>query len=92
MATRADGKVILLAVDREGAILELDNDPASGPLENIFTIKRDHSNYNALYSLALAAAANRWQVSVRKESDDLIDPKVRAFVKEIGVPWRADTP
>jgi hypothetical protein len=85
MATRLSGKIATLIADRDGAFVGLDNDPSVGPKGNIWRLKIDHSNYNALYSLALAAAANRWKINIRIEGDDPINIEVDAAVKSFGV-------
>ena len=64
MANRLTGKIVRLNADRSGILIGLDNDPSSGPQDNHFRLNLDHANYNAVYSTALAAAANRWPVSI----------------------------
>jgi len=88
MATRMTGKVIGLAVDRDGTSIVLDNDPSLGPKDNQWRLKLDHSNYNALYSLALAAAANRWTLMIRIEGDGQIDPALVASIRHMAVDWK----
>ena len=85
MATRAQGKITTLIADRVGAAVILDNDPATGPKENVWRLGLDHVNYNALYSLCLAAAANRWSVTIRIAGDEAIDAAREAAIKSIGV-------
>jgi hypothetical protein len=85
MATRVTGKVITLIADRQGAFIGLDNDPKLGPKDNLWRLKLDHANYNALYSLALAAAANRWSLNIRIEGDSPINVSVDAAIKSFGV-------
>lgn len=88
MAVRVTGKVRTLIADRSGVFIELDNDSSIGPKDNIWLLKGDHRNFNALYSLALAAAANRWPLTIRIEGDSQIDSSVDAAVKTLGVAWR----
>lgn len=88
MAVRVAGKVIGLIADRKGTFIKLDNDPKTGPKDNIWLLKIDHGNYNALYSLALAAAANRWSLTIRIEGDDQINSSVDAAIKSLEVSWR----
>jgi hypothetical protein len=76
-----------LVVTREGATLILDNDPADGPKDNRWLLPNGHSNFNALYSLALAAAANRWILVIRIAGDAEIDPNREAEVGRMGVSW-----
>jgi hypothetical protein len=83
------GKVITLVADRPGVFIELDNDPSIGPKNNVWLLKEDHRNFNALYSLALAAAANRWPLTIRIEGNSQIDPLVDAAIKTVGVAWKA---
>jgi len=89
MATSIYAKVIALKVDRLGASIGLDNDPSIGPKGNEFRLELEHANYNALYSLALAAAANRWPLLIRIAGDGQIDPGVEAVIKSLAVGWRA---
>jgi hypothetical protein len=90
MATTVTGRIIKFHVDREAAIISLDNDPKDGPKGNVWTLKRDHSNYNALYSLALAAAANRWTVRILIEGTSEIDPNREANIRRLAVDWESD--
>jgi hypothetical protein len=87
MATRVNGRVSTLVADRGGTFITLDNDPSSGPKDNVWLLKADHGNYSALYSLALAAAANRWVLVIRIEGDAVINPNEDAAVKSLGVAW-----
>jgi hypothetical protein len=84
---RASGRVMQLGVIREGVNLVLDNDPADGPKDNQWLLPNAHSNFNAIYSLALAAAANRWIVGIRIAGDAEIDPNREAEVARMGVSW-----
>ena len=47
---------------------------------------------NALYSLALAAAANRWPLRIRIEGEDQIDPGREAAIRHMAVAWEAGVP
>lgn len=89
MATKLSGRVISLQADRQGVYIGLDNDPKLGPKGNIWQLKQDHSNYNALFSLFLAAAANRWPIGIRIEGDDEIDIGRDAAIRHAGVSWNA---
>jgi len=74
MAVQAKGKVKRLYPSYETTKgktfirLEL---PASAaaPKDGYFFIETSHPNYNALYSLALVAAVNRYQLEVRTAED-----------------------
>lgn len=87
MAVALSGKVAGISVGRSGTAVTLDNDPAAGPQGNSWLIKADHANYNALYSLVLAAAANRWTVVIRIEGDEQISIEREAAVRNISVAW-----
>lgn len=88
MAVRVSGKIVTLIGDRPGLIIQLDNDPAMGPKDNVWLLKEDHRNYNGLFSLTLAAAANRWPITIRIEGDSQIDPTIDAAIKTISVVWK----
>jgi hypothetical protein len=87
MAVRLVGQIVELRVARNGTFIQLDNPPNTGPLNNEWLLERVHENYNSLYSLALAAAANRWTVTVRIAGSGQIDPNVEAAVGSIEVRW-----
>lgn len=82
------GKIMSINCARTGTAIGLDNDPNKGPKNNTFLLKLEHSNYNALFSLALAAAANRWPLSIRIEGNDAIDSAKEADVRNMGVAWK----
>ena len=88
MAVRVSGRVLEINSARTGTSIELDNDPAVGPKGNVWLLKIDHSNYNALFSLILAAAANRWRITVRIEGDAEIDINTDAAIRNIGVGFK----
>lgn len=90
MSVRLTGKVIGLGVDRDGLNIILDNDPAIGPKDNQWTLENGHSNFNALFSLALAAAANRWPLMVRIQGDKEINSATPASIRNMAVSWKAD--
>ncbi|SFT85357.1 hypothetical protein SAMN05660657_03528 [Geodermatophilus amargosae] len=87
MAVRLGGRVVELLATRDTVNIVLDNDPAVGPKHNRFILRNSHQNYNALYSLALAAAANRWTLVIRIAGDAQIDPEQEAEVALLGVAW-----
>ena len=43
---------------------------AQQPADNYFTLQQSHQNYNALYSLALAAAINGYDLQIRVRGED----------------------
>jgi len=65
MATRAKGKVSRIHPLDGVCKISLEGIPADAtPLEGVFRLEQDHDNYNALYSLALAAAVNRYDLDI----------------------------
>lgn len=86
MGNRAVGKVKRLYANRFGTFIQLDVE-APQPKDGYFQLKSDHPNYNALYSLALAAAANRWPLQIRIAGDADIDPNLGAEVNYLVVDW-----
>jgi len=89
MATIVTGRIVQVRVEREEVLISLDNDPASGPLNNWFSLEAEHHRFNAAFSLALAAAANRWPVTIRIGGSGEIDPAVKATIARISVRWTA---
>lgn len=87
MAIRITGRIVGLRVDRRVTFISLDNEPAQGPKDNVWLLANDDPNYNAQYSLALAAASNRWPVTMRIAGDGQIGPDQEGFFKTIGVAW-----
>ena len=86
MAVRLSGKMVGIRVDRHEVFIALDNDPKAGPKGNEFSLnKESHENYNALYALALAAAANRWPVTIRIEGGGVIDSAAEAGIRTLAV-------
>ena len=88
MAIRVNGKVTRLYVARDGVFIRLDVDSPK-PKDDYYKLPLDHTNYNALYSLALAAAANRWPLQIRIAGDADIDPNTEARVNYMVVDWVA---
>ena len=87
MTVRLKGKVIRLFPANRVTHIRLDIDPKVGPLDGYFDLKLDHDNYNALYTLALAAAVNRLPLTIRAVSD--IVATERAVVQYMVVDWVA---
>lgn len=89
MAVRATGKITRLYANRHGTFIQLDIDPANAPKGEYFRLQSEHTNYNGLYSLALAAAANRWPLTIRIKGEDEIDPNLEANIDYLVVDWKA---
>lgn len=87
MAVKVTGKVNRLYVNEYGAWIQLDIAPQTGPKGDDFKLRKEHRNYNALYSLALAAAANRWPLQIRIEGEKDINPNDDAVVDYFVVDW-----
>jgi hypothetical protein len=87
MSIRLTGRIAQLYVRQEITYIMLDNIPSNGPKDNIFGLRLDFANYSAMYSLALAAAANRWPITVRIIGSTDISPEREAFVNYLVVNW-----
>ena len=89
MATnRFFGEVARLYVRRSGCTIRLQNvTPANEPLpqDQYFHLRRDHDNYNALYSLALLASTGRHRLQIRTVND--ADPAALAEIEYLVVDW-----
>ena len=61
--------------------------PAStvAPKDGYFVLDGRHPNYNALYSLALVAAVNRYELSIRTAAD--ITNQAHANVEFMTIDW-----
>jgi hypothetical protein len=59
--------------------------PPPLPLSGYFVLRQTHTNYSALYSLALAAAVNRYDLTIN--TADPIDPTLPADVRYMVVDW-----
>ena len=90
MPPTAFGKVTRIYANKFGAFIRIDTDGPK-PLEEYFKLRLDHPNYNALYSLALAAAANRWPLTIRIEgpASSKVDPTREGIVSWLVVDWKA---
>jgi hypothetical protein len=88
MAFRATGKVTRLYIRQDVSYIVLDIPEAEGPQDGLFELRMSHPNYNAQYSLALAAAANRWPLQIRVVGDTITKDKVAA-VNYLAVDWAA---
>jgi hypothetical protein len=89
MAHFATGKIIRLnpRIRTLSTFIRLDIDPKTGPKDGYFELKLESENYNALYSLALAAAANRWPITIRTDGE--IQDTEFAEIQYMLVDWEA---
>ena len=76
MAHNATGKVTRLYTDRQRCFIQLAYNAANQntpiPANGYFTLQRSHENYSSLYSLALAAAVNDLELTVRIDGTDIV--------------------
>ena len=78
MSNTATGKVSRFYVSEHACRIRLADLPSDDkPADGYFLLPRNHYNYNALYSLALAAATNRLDLSIRIVAEE-IDPRVKS--------------
>lgn len=88
MIPSATGVVTRLYVSSPGTYIRLDIGPELQPSSNYFLLQLSHPDYNALYSLALAAAVNRLPLRIRANGD--VPLKGRdCFVSYMVVDWGA---
>ncbi len=87
MADRATGKIIRISPRGQTTFIRLDIDPKERPKAGYFELRLDNKNYNALYSLALAAAVNRWPLTIRTVGQ--ISAANEAVVQYMVVDWEA---
>ena len=83
MAVRATGRVVRIYATRGHTYIRLDAGPK--PQDGYFRLDQTHSNYNALYSLALSAAINRDRLQIRTSAE--IVPTEYAAVAYMVVDW-----
>ena len=72
MAFRFFGEVERLYVRNTGCIIRLENvtpSDAELPQFGYFLLRREHDNYDSLYSLALLAATGRHRLQIRANED-----------------------
>ena len=67
MAIRAKGRVTRIYATGGRTYIRLDAGPK--PKYGYFRLDQTHTNYNALYSLALSAAINRNRLQIRTKSN-----------------------
>lgn len=84
MPNRATALVERLYVNREACIIRLAG-VGPPPKDQYFKLLLDHPNYNALYSLALSAAINRYPLTVRATGEFPSDSM--AQVEYLVVDW-----
>lgn len=87
-AFRFFGEVQRLYADRNGCYIRLENVTPQGeplPKNSYFQLKRDHKNYDALYSLALLAASGRHRLQIRSSAD--ADPGEYAEISYLVLDW-----
>ncbi|MCW5983563.1 MAG: hypothetical protein KIT09_36065 [Bryobacteraceae bacterium] len=86
LANSATGKVSRIYPSTRGTAIRLhvpEGTPV--PLFGYFNLRQTHPNYNALYSLALVAAVNRYNLRIRATTE--IDPTVEADVSYMVIDW-----
>jgi hypothetical protein len=88
MANNVTGKVSRLFTRSIGTSIRLHVPSGTVlPLDGYFNLRLTHPNYNALYSLALAAAVNGYDLKVRASAE--INPAEEADVSYLVVNWPA---
>lgn len=87
MANRATGRISRMNPRSHTTFIRLDIDPKDAPKNGYFELRLDNKNYNALYSLALAAAVNRWPIAIRTEGE--IVSGNEAVIQYMVVAWGA---
>jgi hypothetical protein len=70
MAHRATGKVSRIYATSGQVFIRLTNIPADAtPQDGYFRLLQSHDNYDALYSLALTAAVNGYDLQIRTRGE-----------------------
>ena len=88
MSTDVTGTVAQLYVRQDASYIMLEiPDEAQRPKNDYFLLRQEKPNYNAQYSLALAAAANRWPLTIKVEGNADITPDLDAIVDFMVVDW-----
>jgi hypothetical protein len=86
MAVNASGRISRIYAQKTYVAIRLANlPPELTPLSGYFVLRTTHPNYNALYSLALSAAVNRFVLTIRTEAD--ISPQQTADVWYFVADW-----
>jgi hypothetical protein len=86
MAIRAIGRVLRIYTSKGVTYIRLDVPTSLQPKDGYFALRQAHINYNALYSLALAAAVNGYDLQIRTEQE--ITPTEYADVWYMVVDWQ----
>ena len=89
MVPEATGQVTELYVAHDICGIMLDIPAAEAPNKGLFSLSLNTPNYNSMYSLILAAAANRWPLTIRVQGDAPITPALDAVVEYVVVNWPA---
>jgi hypothetical protein len=88
MPVRATGRVSRIYATEGITYFRLaDIPPELTPQDGYFGLEQTHPNYNALYSLGLVAAVNRYNLSIRTHGE--ITPTETARVGYMVVDWLA---
>jgi hypothetical protein len=86
VANSITGKVSRIYPSTRGTAIRLHAPPGTvEPANGYFNLRQTHPNYNALYSLALVAAVNGYNLRIRATAE--IDPAVEAEVSYMVVNW-----
>jgi hypothetical protein len=85
MATHFTGKVQRLYATEGRTFVRIEIPVSQQPKDNYFELRQSHPNYNALYSLALAAAINGYDLLIRTIGD--VSPGDAAAVRYMVVTW-----
>jgi hypothetical protein len=86
MAVVAIGQVNRIYTTSGRSYIRLEGlDPSVTPLDGYFRLEQTHPNHNALYSLALVAAVNRYDLQIRTVAD--ITNQAHAEVLYMVIDW-----
>jgi hypothetical protein len=85
MANTAKGLVDRLFVSSDNTNIRLQIPEAQSPADGYFALEVGHTNYQALYSLALSAAINRYPLLIRTQGE--ISSGAKALVQYMVVDW-----
>ena len=84
MAKTATGKVVVLHV-HEVTTIGLGDTNDVLPKDGYFLLRPDNANFNALYTLALSAAINRYDLKIVTTTE--ITPQENAEVERLRINW-----
>jgi hypothetical protein len=85
MATHFTGKVERIYATEGRTYVRLRIPVSQQPQNNYFELEQSHVNYNAIYSLALTAAINGYDLLIRTIGD--VAPGAPARVRYMVVTW-----